>query len=90
MKLFFRWYDIWIGAYIDRPRRVLYICPIPMVGVRIKLPERHYLIWGRYYKEKPIGCTSSRGREGVREEEPGSTFQRISKRKCPICKGVPE
>lgn len=30
---FFRWYDLWIGAYWDRPQRILYVCPLPMVGV---------------------------------------------------------
>ncbi len=23
----FAWYDLWVGAYIDRAARVLYICP---------------------------------------------------------------
>ena len=34
-SLFFRWYDLWIGAYWDRASRVLYVCPLPMVGVRV-------------------------------------------------------
>ena len=32
---FFRWYDIWIGAYIDAKNRTVYICPLPMIGVKI-------------------------------------------------------
>lgn len=38
MKLttFFRWYDLWIGAYWDREHRTLYVCPVPMLGVRIQ------------------------------------------------------
>jgi hypothetical protein len=35
VRLFFRWYDIWIGAYYDRANRTLYVCPLPMVGLRI-------------------------------------------------------
>lgn len=35
VSFFFRWYDLWIGAYWDRKNKVLYICPIPMFGVRI-------------------------------------------------------
>lgn len=35
LSVFFRWYDLWIGAYWDRKERVLYILPIPMFGVRI-------------------------------------------------------
>lgn len=33
---FFRWYDLWIGAYWDRATKTLYVCPLPMVGVRIR------------------------------------------------------
>lgn len=35
-KLFFRWYDLWIGAYWDRASRTLYICPVPMLGIAIR------------------------------------------------------
>lgn len=35
ISLFFRWYDLWIGAYIDRANSAVYICPIPMFGVKI-------------------------------------------------------
>lgn len=37
MRPFFRWYDFWVGAYYDRTRKVLYICPLPMIGVAITL-----------------------------------------------------
>lgn len=37
VKPFFRWYDLRIGAYWDRSNRVLYICPLPMIGVAIYL-----------------------------------------------------
>lgn len=32
VRFFFRWYDLWIGAYWDRDQRILYVCPIPMFG----------------------------------------------------------
>jgi hypothetical protein len=35
VSAFFRWYDLWIGAYWDKTNRTLYVCPIPMFGVRI-------------------------------------------------------
>ena len=35
IKPFFRWYDLWIGAYIDTRNRAIYIIPIPMVGLKI-------------------------------------------------------
>ncbi len=38
VSAFFRWYDLWIGAYWDRENRVLYICPVPMFGLKIKMP----------------------------------------------------
>lgn len=45
----------------------------------------HYLIIGRTTKEV-IGCTCGRkGQLDVLAEEPGSTFQRCSRRDCPIC-----
>ncbi len=42
-ELFFRWYDLWIGAYWDRGNRVLYMCPIPMFGVRVTVPAGWFL-----------------------------------------------
>lgn len=35
IKSFFRWYDLWVGAYIDAANKTVYICPIPMFGVKI-------------------------------------------------------
>lgn len=35
VSVFFRWYDLWVGAYYDRTARVLYVCPVPCFGVRI-------------------------------------------------------
>ena len=35
-KLFFAWYDAWVGAYWERRRGVLYICPLPMVVFRFE------------------------------------------------------
>lgn len=32
---FFRWYDLWVGAYWDRVNRDLYVCPLPMLGVKL-------------------------------------------------------
>jgi len=40
VKPFFRWYDLWIGAYWDRRSRVLYVCPLPMIGVAVAFAER--------------------------------------------------
>ena len=32
----FKWYDIWIGGFVDIPHNTLYICPIPMIVIRIR------------------------------------------------------
>jgi hypothetical protein len=37
VKPFFRWYDLWIGVYIDRQKRAIYICPLPTIGVKVQL-----------------------------------------------------
>lgn len=33
---FFRWYDLWIGLYIDRQGCALYICPLPCIGLKVQ------------------------------------------------------
>jgi hypothetical protein len=34
VKIMFKWYDLWVGAYWDRTNRVLYVCPLPCVVIR--------------------------------------------------------
>lgn len=36
VKLIFAWYDLWIGAYYDRKNKMLYILPVPCLGVVIQ------------------------------------------------------
>jgi len=38
MRIFFAWYDCWIGWYFDRRTRALYICPLPMLVIQIGPP----------------------------------------------------
>jgi len=30
-KMFFAWYDFWVGLYYDRMRKILYFLPFPMI-----------------------------------------------------------
>jgi hypothetical protein len=34
-KLIFAWYDLWIGVFIDRAKRRVYILPLPCLGIVI-------------------------------------------------------
>lgn len=36
----FAWYDLWIGVFIDRSKRRVYVLPIPCVGFVVELPAR--------------------------------------------------
>lgn len=36
ISLKFLWYDFWIGAFYDRAKRILYVCPLPMVVIKIE------------------------------------------------------
>lgn len=37
IKPIFAWYDIWIGVFIDKPKKRIYIFPVPMLGIVIQL-----------------------------------------------------
>lgn len=37
VRVFFAWYDLWIGAYVDRERRAIYFCPFPCLVVKVQL-----------------------------------------------------
>ncbi len=36
------WYDLWIGVYIDRKKRRLYVLPLPCIGAVIEWGKRWY------------------------------------------------
>jgi hypothetical protein len=32
----FKWFDMWIGIFIDTKKRILYIFPVPMIGLKVE------------------------------------------------------
>jgi len=36
IELSFAWYDFWVGLFWDKKKRILYICPLPMVVIKIQ------------------------------------------------------
>lgn len=36
VKLIFAWYDLWIGVFIDRAKRRVYILPLPCIGIIVE------------------------------------------------------
>lgn len=35
IKLFFAWYDFWIGWFYDKSKRILYICLLPTIVLKL-------------------------------------------------------
>ena len=29
------WYDLWVGVYVDREKRTVYVFPFPCIGFRV-------------------------------------------------------
>lgn len=40
MRIFFAWYDCWIGAYYDRKQRALYVAPLPCIVFQFSFKEK--------------------------------------------------
>lgn len=37
ISLSFAWYDLWVGVFIDRRKRRIYVCPLPCLLLTIYL-----------------------------------------------------
>jgi len=36
-KIFWAWFDFWVGFYYDRRKDILYVCPIPTIVLAFSL-----------------------------------------------------
>ena len=36
ISVFVAWYDMWVGAYIDRTNKTLYVCPLPCLVIKVR------------------------------------------------------
>ena len=39
----FRWYDLWIGVFIDRPGRSIYFFPVPCFGIKFSIIPKPWI-----------------------------------------------
>ena len=35
----FRWFDLWVGVFIDRPKRRVYVFPVPCFGIVVSIGQ---------------------------------------------------
>jgi hypothetical protein len=33
----FAWYDLWVGLFYDRKKRIIYVCPMPTLLIEWRL-----------------------------------------------------
>jgi hypothetical protein len=38
VDLVLAWFDLWVGVFIDVPKRRGYLFPVPCIGLRLQLP----------------------------------------------------
>jgi len=43
VKPFFRWYDLWVGVFVDTKNEAVYIIPFPMFGIKIWWKYKSFL-----------------------------------------------
>ena len=61
VSFFFKWFDFWVGWYWERRSQSLYICPLPMVGVKLCFCKHDNMMFARSIHGDEIiekGCRS--------------------------------
>lgn len=48
MKLTFKWYDLWVGIFIDTKKELVCIFPFPMVGLILNFKPMVYWVFKTY------------------------------------------
>ena len=39
-KISIKWFDFWVGIFYDKKKNILYVCPLPMVVIEVRLKSR--------------------------------------------------
>jgi hypothetical protein len=56
-NLTFKWFDLWIGLFLDRPGNALYICFLPMLPFKIWFTEhKHCPMCGGPMQKTAFDC----------------------------------
>lgn len=51
IKFIFKWFDFWIGIFIDKQKNTIYILPVPMIGISIT-KAGNYCVYCKNPKKK--------------------------------------
>jgi len=47
-RVFFAWFDLWVGLYWDTKKYILYLCPLPMLVISIDFGPPRLPLWSKH------------------------------------------